>query len=140
MVRNILSPAFCTSSLMPVLKILKQSFIIPNVPSTSFLIHSYHCEKKMSGRLQDNLIGGTVVAQLRYPLSTINQASTSYNTRTTLPHRSLSLSSNCTSRSFRPPLSATAKLSNNTKLLLFYLAGWPFVVARICWQLITVIL
>jgi hypothetical protein len=88
-VRNILSAGRCPCKQIPVFRMRNQPFIIPNVHSTSLRVDSSHCEKRISGRLQDAFIGGTVVAQFRYPLSTITHAP-EYFCFTTLPCVSIS--------------------------------------------------
>ena len=59
---------------MPTLRIRQRPFKIPKTHSTSFLIDSNHLDQRNCLYVSGFLNGGTVVLQLRYPLSTIFQA------------------------------------------------------------------
>ena len=70
-VNHISSQFSITHNLIPVFKTCHLPFIMLNVHSTSFLKLSSHLENLIPDQRLVSFIGGTVILQLRYPLSTI---------------------------------------------------------------------
>ena len=141
-VSHMLSAALVLYTQIPLFNTLHRHFKMPNVHSTSIPKDSSHWENRISERLHVFFIGGTIVGQFKYPLSTITYAPLIVIVVAAGSSWAWTeccfLSSNDIVEFKTPFCSFIIKESKRIRVLSFHLPGWPVVECKICRRWFTV--